>query len=62
MIHTTTPHIEGRTITDYHGVVTGEAIIGIDIDYETVGERGAMLRSVFREQQSRCVRIAAHGH
>ena len=94
MIHTTTPHIEGRTITDYYGVVTGEAIvganifkdffagirdivggrsaayekelsrarqmafsemdqqardlggnaiIGIDIDYETVGERGAML-------------------
>ncbi|NIL93300.1 MAG: heavy metal-binding domain-containing protein [Woeseiaceae bacterium] len=94
MIHATTPNIEGRTITDYHGVVTGEAIvganifrdffagirdivggrsaayekelararqlafsemdqqardmggnaiIGIDIDYETVGERGAML-------------------
>lgn len=94
MIQTTTPNIEGRKITDYHGVVTGEAIvganlvkdffagirdivggrsaayekelararelafaemeeqarerggnavIGIDIDYETVGERGGML-------------------
>jgi uncharacterized protein YbjQ (UPF0145 family) len=94
MIRATTPTIEGRTITDYRGVVTGEAIvganifrdffanirdivggrsaayekelarareiafaemdaqardlggnaiIGIDIDYETVGERGAML-------------------
>ena len=94
MIHSTTPNIEGRSITEYHGVVTGEAIvganifrdffagirdivggrsaayekelgnareiafsemeqqarelggnaiIGIDIDYETVGERGAML-------------------
>ncbi len=94
MIHATTPNIEGKAISDYHGVVTGEAIvganifrdffagirdivggrsaayekelararqlafsemdqqaremggnaiIGIDIDYETVGERGAML-------------------
>ncbi|MDJ0813760.1 MAG: heavy metal-binding domain-containing protein [Woeseiaceae bacterium] len=94
MILATTPTLEGRTITDYRGVVTGEAIvganifkdffasirdivggrsaayekelnrareiafeemrekarelggnavIGIDIDYETVGERGAML-------------------
>lgn len=94
MIHSTTPTIEGRTIRTYHGVVTGEAIlganifrdffagirdivggrsaayekelsrartiafeelserasglganavVGIDIDYETVGERGSML-------------------
>jgi uncharacterized protein YbjQ (UPF0145 family) len=94
MIRTTTPTVEGMTITDYHGVVTGEAIvganifrdffasirdivggrsaayekelararqlafsemdvqtrelggnaiIGIDIDYETVGDRGSML-------------------
>ena len=28
MLLTTTPSIEGRTITAYHGVVTGEAIIG----------------------------------
>lgn len=94
MIHSTTPSIEGKSISRYHGVVTGEAIlganifkdffagirdivggrsaayekelhkarkiafdemaqaardtgangiIGIDIDYETVGERGGML-------------------
>ena len=94
MIHSTTPSIEGKSISRYHGVVTGEAIlganifkdffagirdivggrsaayekelhkareiafdemtqaardagangiVGIDIDYETVGERGGML-------------------
>ena len=94
MIHSTTPSIEGKRIRQYHGVVTGEAILGanifkdffagirdivggrsaayerelhkareiafeeltaqaqdlganaviaIDIDYETVGERGGML-------------------
>ncbi len=94
MITSTTPSIEGRTIRTYHGVVTGEAIlganifkdffagirdivggrsasyekelgrarkiafeemeqqaadrganavVGIDIDYETVGTQGAML-------------------
>jgi len=31
MIHSTTPTIEGRTITRYHGVVTGEAILGANI-------------------------------
>jgi len=94
MLQSTTPSIEGKAISDYHGVVTGEAIlganifkdffagirdivggrsaayerelnkareiafdemadkarelranaiVGIDIDYETVGERGGML-------------------
>ena len=31
MIVTTTPLIEGRKITDYHGIVTGEAIIGANV-------------------------------
>lgn len=31
MIVTTTPGVEGRRITDYRGVVTGEAIIGANI-------------------------------
>lgn len=31
MIVTTTPSIEGKTITAYHGVVVGEAIIGANI-------------------------------
>ena len=31
MILATTPTLEGRTITDYRGVVTGEAIVGANI-------------------------------
>ncbi|WP_298019446.1 heavy metal-binding domain-containing protein [uncultured Parasphingopyxis sp.] len=31
MIVTTTPGIEGRPIAEYHGIVTGEAIIGANI-------------------------------
>ena len=31
MIHSTTPAIEGKTIDRYHGVVTGEAILGANI-------------------------------
>ena len=31
MIVTTTPHVEGRKIETYHGIVTGEAIIGANV-------------------------------
>jgi uncharacterized protein YbjQ (UPF0145 family) len=31
MIVTTTPSIEGRRITAYHGVVVGEAILGANV-------------------------------
>ncbi|MFT7002577.1 MAG: hypothetical protein ACJAVW_003621, partial [Spirosomataceae bacterium] len=31
MIVTTTPGIEGKTILDYKGIVTGETIIGANI-------------------------------
>ncbi len=31
MTITTTPTVEGRTIQQYHGVVTGEAILGANI-------------------------------
>jgi len=31
MIQTTTPTIEGRTVSEYLGVVTGEAILGANI-------------------------------
>jgi uncharacterized protein YbjQ (UPF0145 family) len=31
MIHSTTPTIEGRSISRYHGVVTGEAILGANL-------------------------------
>ncbi|MCT8160523.1 heavy metal-binding domain-containing protein [Pseudoruegeria sp. SHC-113] len=31
MIVTTTPTVEGRRITEYHGVVVGEAILGANV-------------------------------
>lgn len=31
MILTTTPNVEGRKITNYYGVITGEAIMGANI-------------------------------
>lgn len=31
MILTTTPNIEGKTIRNYYGVVTGEAIMGANV-------------------------------
>lgn len=31
MINTTTPTIQGKEISSYHGVVTGEAILGANI-------------------------------
>lgn len=31
MLHSTTPSIEGRSIRAYHGVVTGEAILGANL-------------------------------
>ena len=31
MIVTTTPGIEGRRIVEYHGIVTGEAILGANV-------------------------------
>jgi len=31
MIVTTTPSVEGRSITTYHGIVVGEAILGANV-------------------------------
>ncbi|MGI9297569.1 MAG: heavy metal-binding domain-containing protein [Gammaproteobacteria bacterium] len=31
MIFTTTPSVEGKTISAYHGVVAGEAVLGVNI-------------------------------
>ena len=31
MIHLTTPNIQGKDILKYHGVVTGEEILGANI-------------------------------
>ena len=59
MLVTTTPAIEGRRITKYCGIVTGEAIlganvfkdvfagirdlVGVDLDYEVLGQGNGML-------------------
>ncbi|MDE0228348.1 MAG: heavy metal-binding domain-containing protein [Spirochaetaceae bacterium] len=55
MIVTTTPTIEGRTIAEYQGIVTGEAIIGANIfkDFfagirDIVGGRSAAYESELR--------------
>lgn len=31
MITTTTPHLEGKRITEYYGIVTGEVVLGANI-------------------------------
>ncbi len=50
MLATTTPTIEGKRITKYYGIVTGETIIGANLfrDFfasirDTVGDSGSML-------------------
>ncbi len=42
MVVTTTPSIEGRTIRDYLGIVTGEAILGANL----FKDFGASIRDV----------------
>lgn len=56
MIVTTTPSIEGKTITDYKGIVTGETIIGANIfkDFfagirDIVGGRSGSYEKVLKE-------------
>ena len=56
MIITTTPQIEGRTIREYKGVVTGETIIGANFvkDFfasirDVIGGRSGSYEKVLRE-------------
>ena len=42
MLLTTTPTVEGRKILEYKAL-GANAIVGIDIDYETIGQSGSML-------------------
>ncbi|MBN1789245.1 MAG: heavy metal-binding domain-containing protein [Bacteroidales bacterium] len=56
LILTTTPNIEGKRITQYHGLVTGEAIIGANIFRDIfagirdiVGGRSGSYEEVLRE-------------
>ncbi len=56
MIHSTTPSIEGKRITQYHGIVTGETIIGANIFKDIlasirdiVGGRSGAYEKAFRK-------------
>ena len=63
MILSTTPSIEGRTIREYKGVVTGETIIGANFvkDFfagirDIVGGRSASYENVLREAKETSMR------
>ena len=63
MITTTTPSIEGRAITAYHGVVTGETIIGANIFRDLfagirdiVGGRSGAYEKVLAEAREHALR------
>jgi len=56
MIHSTTPSIEGKRITQYHGIVTGETIVGANIFKDImagirdiVGGRSGAYEKTFRK-------------
>ena len=61
MIHTTTPSIQGRDITKYHGVVTGEAILGANIFKDIFASIRDIVggRSAAYEQELQKARIIA---
>ncbi len=63
MLITTTPNIEGKRITDYIGLVNGEAIIGANIvkDFfagirDVVGGRAGAYEQGLREAKSIAIR------
>lgn len=61
MIHSTTPSIEGKDITKYHGVVTGEAILGANIFKDIFASIRDIVggRSAAYEQELQKARIIA---
>ncbi len=75
MILTTTPSIEGKTIREYRGIVTGEAILGANIFRDLMAtvrdivggrsaayekELGEARRVAFEELQAEAQRIGAN--
>jgi len=63
MIVSTTPQLEGKKITDYRGVVSGETIIGANIFRDIfasirdiVGGRSSSYESVLREAKTIALR------
>lgn len=66
MIITTTPSLEGHTIAEYQGIVTGEAIIGANIvkDFlagirDIVGGRAAAYEDALRAAREEALREMA---
>jgi uncharacterized protein YbjQ (UPF0145 family) len=62
MLLTTTPSIEGRTITDYKAIVTGEVIIGANIFKDMfagirdiIGGRASSYETVMREAKDQAM-------
>ena len=62
MLATTTPTIEGKRITKYYGIVTGETIIGANLfrDFfasirDIVGGRSGSYEEVLRQAKDTCV-------
>ena len=62
MLLTTTPNIQGREITQYFGIVSGETIIGANLfkDFfagirDIVGGRASSYESVLREAKERAL-------
>ena len=66
IIVSTTNNIEGRNIVRYHGIVTGEAILGTNIfkDFLAAGKGFAGPRSVVRIKKSGQALVSGeiHGH
>lgn len=66
MIITTTPTLQGRTVAEYQGIVTGEAIIGANIvkDFlagirDIVGGRSAAYEGALRSAREEALREMA---
>ena len=61
MIQSTTPTIQGKEITKYHGVVTGEAILGANIFKDIFAKFGDIVggRSAAYEQELHKARTIA---
>lgn len=62
MIVTTTPSVEGRRIVEYHGLVTGEAILGANVFRDLfasvrdiVGGRSGAYERVLRDARDAAV-------
>ncbi len=62
MIVTTTPSIEGHSILEYHGIVTGEAILGANVfrDFfagitDIIGGRSGSYERVLRDAREQAL-------